>query len=464
MKKLFCIILLNLLLLSACTGEKNAVVLDSDGNVNVVDRGNLPVLVSPNDTGEIETNQTAQWPSSEYRPLAKASTGSFCDGFLYYKDNSEPYIRYINFKTGQSDLCCFDPLCDHGKVSKGGINMASVCTALTTENQVFARQENEHTILYTVRRVFKNEAMSAQIYRFDVNNNKMQLWAELPEGGYLNEMWFYGNELLVSLSRVGEAGEAGIFCVGDDGVRCVIPATETMPTLIGSDQRGLIWRNLNNLYLTSTDFSATVLLTDNFKGQSRFYYDGYIYYRESNAEEAYDLPYMPYDGKYDENWSDSNTGTYTFFPMNWYRLSTEKDAVPELVYQGATESSPDTFFIDTENGILYLQPLDPVYMGYYTYIDPYLTPGAAQQMGFTGEPILYHKWLKAGGRVIAVDLGTLETHEVYNGLDGDITAMYGLTDGKLAVQYTVKDIEKIKETLYDTAAQESVYSFLDLIK
>ena len=41
MKKLFCIILLNLLLLSACTGEKNAVVLDSDGNVNVVDRGNL---------------------------------------------------------------------------------------------------------------------------------------------------------------------------------------------------------------------------------------------------------------------------------------------------------------------------------------------------------------------------------------------------------------------------------------
>ena len=60
MKKLFCIILLNLLLLSACTGEKNAVVLDSDGNVNVVDRGNLPILVSPNDTGEIETNQTAQ--------------------------------------------------------------------------------------------------------------------------------------------------------------------------------------------------------------------------------------------------------------------------------------------------------------------------------------------------------------------------------------------------------------------
>lgn len=451
MKRLIAILILAVMLMSSC-GEKSVqkqplVGVDESGNIETVDRSVLP-----------DSSQSAsdEWPESRYYPLVKASSGAFCNGFLYYIDDGGYYIKSTDFATGRTDLCCKDPLCDHGKTEKGGINMASDCTALTGGSRIVAREEKGHTVLYYDARV----GLDCELRRFDINENKVSVLAEL-EGYLLTDFYFYGDDLLLSLSGLGEDMKTGVFRL-DKELTLLI---EGFSSFIGSDERGIVWRMGNCVYITSSDFSATAPLMSNYNGMAEYYYDGYIYYYAPNGYVT--LQYEPYTGEFDEKYSSDNSGTAHIPRFEWYRIRTEEGAQAELICDNASMPQGDEFFLDHQSGVLYYLPLSPVDRGYVLWQDNSMSPEAAAQMGFSGKPIMKRKIMHSGGGVLALDLTTLQVREVYSALDGDVTEIYGVTGGSLAVKYEIKDTAKVQALIESdppssSALEYSAYKLLPL--
>lgn len=468
-----CLVVIMLgVLLSGC-GKKEEMVpvvkVDGSGSVETVDRQFLPTVTSTIKEGETFTDPSVvepgsvQWPQSEYKPLQKASVGgSYYGGFLYFKEDQ--HLQYLNIATNETRICCFDPLCDHGIVSTGGINMASSCSALTTGRFVLAREENGNVVVYydTTMPSASGIGVECEIRRFDVAANRVTVFAEL--GDYrLSNFWFYGDELLVALN--GEKN--GIFQY-DKKLTLLIEATDGFPELLGSDERGVVWRMISKIYFSSSDFSMTVSVLEDFIGQSKFYDDGYIYYCSARSSDN-TVKYEPYTGEFDEKWSSGgNSGEASFTSMDWYRIRLEQGAQAELILSETAAPHENAWLFDHENGLLYVTPLRPEHMGYVTWYDDW-SAGAAIQMGYSGKPLFNRIFKRSGGSIIALDLKTLKIREVYNGLDGDVSQMFGLHDGNLAVSYLIKDMEKI-QALIETDppngnhVEYEVFTFLPMIK
>ena len=451
MKRLIAILILAAMLMSSC-GEVSAakpplVGVDESGNIETVDRSVLPDNSQP---------ASDEWSESRYYPLVKASSGAYCNGFLYFIDDSGYYIKSTDFATGKTDLCCKDPLCDHGKTEKGGINMASDCTALASGSRIIAREEKGHTVLYYDARV----GLDCELRRFDINENKVSVLAEL-ESYLLTDFYFYGDDLLLSLAGLGENMKTGIYRLDKEPTLLI----EGFPALIGSDERGIVWRMGSGVYITSSDFSATVALMSDFNGMAEYYHDGYIYYYAQN--DCVTLQYEPYTGEFEEKYSSGNSGTAYIPRFEWYRIRTKEGAQAELICDNASMSQTTEFFLDHENGVLYYLPLSPVDRGCVLWKDTSMTPDAAAQMGFSGKPIMKRKIMHSGGCVFALDLVTLEAREVYSGLDGDVTEIYGFIGGSLAVKYEIKDTAKVQALIEsdppsDSALVYSAYTLLPL--
>jgi len=263
---------------------------------------------------------------------------------------------------------------------------------------------------------------------------------------------------------LGQRGLVQLIAVHSQ-LQLIIQANESMPTLIGADERGILWKIQQSIYLTSTDFSATTLLMENFIGMFRHYYNGYLYYFQPG--EPVSCTYDPVQGDFDEKFSSSNTGISLSYSMDCWRIRTEEGAQPQLVSSPNCMHWEEASYLDAETGTLYLQPLNPAYLGCTIWQDPTWTEAAAQQMGYSGKPILSHYVLRSGGSVMAIDLDTLEKTEVYTGLDGDITGIYGLHNGALAVKYEVLDREQIEEfmnrgLLTDRPPEEIAHALLQL--
>jgi len=463
MRKLFCIALAALLL-SGCTEQPALpqVKTDESGQVITVARDALPEFSQP-----VEGSSSV-WPASEYRPLVKAEQASYCAGYLYYIDKSGNYINYVNFATGADNIACFDPLCSHGKLSNGATDLSADCTALVSGRKLLARQEDKGIVLYYEHKIHDTRTNEAiiEIRRFDIAGSKISVIASFT-GYFLNDFWFYGQDMLLSLSTLGDSPDtrAGIYRLDGKKLQLIIQANESMPTLIGADERGILWKIQQSIYLTSTDFSATTLLMENFIGMFRHYYNGYLYYFQPG--EPVSCTYDPVQGDFDEKFSSSNTGISLSYSMDCWRIRTEEGAQPQLVSSPNCMHWEEASYLDAETGTLYLQPLNPAYLGCTIWQDPTWTEAAAQQMGYSGKPILSHYVLRSGGSVMAIDLDTLEKTEVYTGLDGDITGIYGLHNGALAVKYEVLDREQIEEfmnrgLLTDRPPEEIAHALLQL--
>ena len=398
-------------------------------------------------------------------PLIAASGGAYCGERLYYINNM--HLMYLGKDSGESAVLCFDPLCNHGFLDGGGIDGNTTCPAYIGNGQkLIAREENGVTAIYYIylkSEIDKKTLAVKNVYQLrclDAGDLKISVVTEITDNS-IEKFWLYGDNFYLSLYSADDEREtnSNLYSVPASGgnPRLVLEGTENSPSLVGAWDGRLYWKYAfgTDIYRSSPDFTETEIILSDIRSDC-FAYGGYIYYFKSEGDPV-TVESESVEGEFDPNYSIK--GPWTIYPWNLYRVGAEAGAQSELVYAGMTlpfVSGPDNtanYWLDAENGVFYTAPSDPVYKGYIVWRDTNITPDAAAQLGLTDTDLLTCVLSSTNGRVVAIDLNTLKTSDVYTGLKGDIFSIYGVAGGILAVKYKVTDIDRNKSAARDRRAK-----------
>lgn len=404
-----------------------------------------------------------------------ASGGAYADGRLYFI--SDMHLMYQNLDGGEPAILCYDPLCSHGYRSAGGIDGSTDCPAYIGNGHEFLiREKDGGALIYYVYTTVKDMETVYQLRMLDVSAMRVSVLCETG-GKDIYKFWLYGDTLYLRVNSGEHNMDVGtiydLYSLPDTGGKAkpVLSGGGDSPILFDAYGGRIYWRYIsgNEIYSSTPDFKETKTVLSGVASVSAMY-KGYIYYFKPEGD-AVLVESEQVDAEYDPNFS--MVGPWKIQPWNLYRQKAEEGSQPELVYTGSVLpiiSGPDgsaNYYIDRETGTFYLSPLDPVYKGYVLWQETNMSPAAAEQLGLTDTNILTCIKCDSNGRIDAVDLDTLETREVYSGLDGDIFAIYGATGGKLAVKYTLKDADLLREykksgATADSALNYYITAFLEL--
>ena len=437
MKKVFAVLLTALLLVS-CSSEKQ------------------PLNFTENPlTDEVPTSPVIR--ADETLPLHASSSAYYADGTIYFAEGG--WLKYMPVETGEARVFCFDPLCIHDE-----LRLDSDCPAIVYDSSTRVIVENG-VCYFIARHSVQTGAASSedtwQLRAIDIESSRLRVLYETDIQFF--DFWLLGDTIFLTEPAVVELDEDGkmTYLSGKNIVRLekngkttvmLEDADELYPELIGSDGGALYYTSKytgGTVYRTDYGFERSETAATVERGACSFeIHDGWIYYIRRTGE-YFEESGEEIAGEFDEQLSVLSAPAERCELVR-QRLNGEGEIetvcasvpMPKLNAQ----LSNRLFCIDRERNWLYYVPLELSYRGCVVWEIP--PEEAAFYLRF-GEmhdrPVLTKKFSLTGGRLVELDLDTMQARDVLTDCGADIVDLYGVEDGRVWAQFEPYDVEKIED-------------------
>ncbi len=389
--------------------------------------------------------------SGETLPFQTAKNGYYSDGRLYYSDNS--FVRYINLSTGEDRVLCYDPLCSHDNET---VTADCECIAYCAEDgftgRVLAEDgrvwflasepasmlPGDFTTYYQLRCIDLDD-MSLSVY---LRTNEMHIY----------DFWMYSGEIYLSMPRQETDENGRISYMGGSIYRMeksgkltmVLEDTDSDQLQLLASGEGCVYYNAKfgsgELYRAESDFSGSeAVLTLNGVYNIRISGD-YVYYMKKTGN-SYRLQCEPVDRDFDAevSYTELAGNEYGLYRMNLSDLTEETVYASMPQVRSNTVLNYCTYQIDEPGGLIWLTPLDPAYIGYGIW-DPDFW---MMQMGAGGKSVLTGIFSETNGRILALDMNTLEPAAEYSIPGWDVLDIYAVENGRVMGLFRMTDAEKL---------------------
>lgn len=368
-------------------------------------------------------------------PLLTAQNSYFADDRLYFC--SDNYLSYYHLPTGDIRILCSDPLCSH-KFNEDPLHANSECPALCRRNDSFSNilvDEGRIWFLATVYPNGEDAPARHQLRTIDLNDMSLQVYLEDNEG-FIERFWKHGEDLyLLMQPYASDTENEHLFRMGLDGELEEIHPSPC--TLLSSTAGGFyihFW-SAEKIQFTDNSFSSfTEVITLPLHSYNLQIHGEYLYYRQRTGEKVQVEGIVP-EGEFDERYSRTadSMGIFTLC-----RVRLDGSGQEEVVYD-AMPALDGCYYIDPNDGTIYVTPLDFACKGYKIWE---AQPSFAAALGIT-KPILTNVFTRTGGRLIAIDPVTLEQKTILSGGDVDILAIYAIRDGQILGRFRITDPDRL---------------------
>ncbi|MBR5679508.1 MAG: hypothetical protein IKX19_02560 [Clostridia bacterium] len=427
-----------------------------------------PLVISvPADSGEVplQTEETIE-RAEETLPFIAAQTAFYADRTIY--SAAKGLLSYAPVETGEASPLCFDPLCAHD-------NAVECPARIGIESAILIK---DGTVYYTARGVVDTMKIpyewAYQLRSMEIATGKVSILLEQEDP--IGNFWLLGNEIYLSVpaSRETSADASGehIHYIGYDIARLEKNGSLTVvledpdgtaPALIGSDNGAVYYTGMYGntpIYAADYGFRKSVPA---FETDPRSYnaevFDDCLYYIRWTDRKIPD-PSETVEGDFDEDVSVTGHGTYVLELVRKRFGENEAEILCDSVPLPGVDGPRyrQLFRIDREKNALYYVPLDFSYQGYVIWEFSAEEKALQAQTGdFHDKQILTKIYSKTGGRLVLLDLGTLEARDVLSDCGADIVDLYVGEEGRVWARFELYNVEEIKVKM---AAGESHDSML----
>ena len=417
MKRIFCIVITVLLLLCGCEHA-------------------LP------EKNDLEENKTSFTMAGE---LLTAQASIVSGNRLFFHDNG--YLSYLNFETEKTFVMCPDPLCLHD----GDKNVESECRAITFSDghESVLVDGNEiwfHAWAYKKRSDGMYDRV-LQLRMMDLETMELKIYLE-DNTVIFREFWRYDGKTYLSYPEAVTDEQGRISYTGGNICRLekngkltvVLESVDQLAWRIANvDESGLYVANINGVYRTDAEFSYLEPVDEGYDGDIM---DGYAYYLE-RTDEKQTSEGDSVDVEIEKEFSRLGTSVSVYRLM---RRKLDGTTEPEELYRpvaGMVDTlamNPKLFFLDKENGLVYLMPLELTHQGSLLWEED--NPLLMQQMNIT-KPILTNVYSQTNGKLIELNPETGESRVVLKDTGWDIVNLYGVKDGKVLAEFILYDTEEL---------------------
>ncbi len=443
MKKILCAVGVLLLFLSACGGAPSGpLVLSGTTGTAAEDGADAP---APTDVPR----------AAETLPFFAAQRTVFADGTVYSVEGG--ILTYTPVDTGETRPLCFDPFCTHQ-------NFLECPARIGAESGVIAA---DGAVTYVARAVKNAAAMPVeyayQLRVMDVASGEVKVLYEQED--VIDDFWLLGGEAYVSVPYSKETttdatgthvsyGGMNVARIGNfGGLTVVLEDPDGMyPTLLASDNGAVYYTGrYGGTPIFAADYgfqtSAAVFETERSAYTYEIWDDCLYYVRMTDVR--VDAPNdETVEGDFDPEVSLMMSRGATVCELVRRRIGESEaevlcGAIPlpgrELVRMKRL------YHIDRESGVLYYVPLEFSYQGCVIWEFSEEQKQAADPAWRLGaKPVLTKKYSLTGGRLVRLDLGTMERRDVLAGCGADIADLIAVEAGRVWAQFEVFDAEEIK--------------------
>ena len=438
MKKSCLVLLALLFLVPACSKEPPALMI-----------AELPQT----EEGETETPTEAIARASETLPFLASSEAYYSDGTLYSTGGN--LLLYTPLDAGETRPLCFDPLCQH--------EYSGACAARV--NHPKSRMiVKDGMCWFTAMTATKTigEVSVCQLRAMDVASGKVRILYEQEQD--ILDFWLLGDTVYLSSTTVETKtepdGKTHTEITGYPVLRlekngsatAVIDDPDGMqPVLVGSDNGAVYYRSKVSggaLYAADYGFQKSVPVFEPEAGSWNLtFYGGWLYYirrtdRTASAENDGEI-----EGEFDEELSYTGGGAERICELVRRGPGGEEEILCEAVPMPRYNAGEETrlFRIDRDAGILYYVPLDLSCRGSVVWELSAEEKAFHAQFGeFHDKPILTMKFSTTGGRLVRLDLDTLEVRDALTDCSADIVDLYAVEDGRVWARFRPYDPGEIK--------------------
>jgi len=385
----------------------------------------------------------------QHGELTASASSYYSNGFLYYHENG--YLSYMNVETGATNTLCWDPLCLHDEQ-----HIYSTCPAITFDDGFLRVLEDDGMVWFTAwDYIERSDGFSDMVYQLrslDIKTNKLTVYFEKNDVRFF-DFWRYNGNTYITMPQVYTDEEGRIYTRG--GALCRLEKNGTLTTLMAAEKETDNWTlcavDENGLYVMNTQTGECFRTDEQFAHKEAVsgkmngnLYDGYVYYleRTDNKQTA--------EGKTVdvEIMEDFSVLDYKTTEYRLMRCAVDGDAEPEELYspvrmpESNITTETQVFWIDRDNGKIYIVPCDLVWKDYILWEET--SPVITQQMQVT-KPILTNIFSVTNGRLVELDPETMQTRDILYDTGSDIVDIYAITDGKIAAEFKLYDPAQIRE-------------------
>ena len=399
-------------------------------------------------TGE-QTDEGTSFSFEQHGELLTSSASYYENGFLYYHEDQHLY--YMNVETGAADVLCWDPLCLHEEA-----NIYSTCKAITFDDGWLRVIADDGMIWFTAwDHIPRSDGFSDRVYQLrclNVETNELTVYFEKNDIQFF-DFWRYNGNTYISMPQVYTDEEGRTYTRG--GALCRLEKNGSLTTVLAVGDDFDDWKlcsvDKNGLYVKNAQTGAYFRTDETFEpreavsvSMSGDIYDGYVYYLE-RTDNKQTVEGKTVDVEIMEDFSvlDGRMTEYCLM-----RCSIEGDSAPEVVYspvrmpEANTTSTTRVFWIDRENGKIYIVPCELTWKDYILWEE---TDTFAMQQMQINKPILTNIFSYTNGRLVVLDLKTMEARDVLCDTGSDIVDIYAITNGKIAAEFSLYDPVRIRE-------------------
>ena len=391
--------------------------------------------------------------ASETLPFLASSEAYYSDGILYSTGNN--LLLYTPLETGETRPLCFDPLCQH--------EYDGTCTARVNhpKSRMIVKDGMCWFTAMTATKVI-GEVSVCQLRAIDVASGKVRILYEQEQD--ILDFWLLGDTVYLSSttaetntepdgnSRIEITGYPVLRLDKNGSTTTVIDDPDGMqPVLVGSDGGAVYYRSKvsgGSLYAADYGFQKSIPVFEPETGSWNLtFFDGWLYYIRRTDRTAVPENDEEIEGEFDEELSFTSGGTARICELVRRGPGGEEEilceAVPTPKYNAGEEAR--LFRIDREAGIMYYVPLDLSYCGSVVWELNAEEKAFHAQFGTIHEkPILTKKFSQTGGRLVRLDLDTLEARDVLTDCGADIVDLYAVEEGRVWARFELYDIDEIK--------------------